>query len=103
MLKAFYGEPFAGFMGAAPKSLRPVDLRRPKIPKAGKMPRIPGPRGGPAYRPHPQDSPTNDNDRRIRKAYATATLDDHAYMHPVMPLTLACGFAIGCAQVLGIL
>lgn len=91
-------------MGAAPKSLRPVDLRRPKIPKAGKMPQIPGPRGGPAYRPHPQDNPaTNDNSRKQRKGYAMAMMADPEYMHPIMPLTLTCGFAVCCAQVFGIL
>ncbi|GEM_PF-2846359 len=32
-----------------------LDLRRPRIPKAPALPRIPGPRGGPAYRPDPRD------------------------------------------------
>lgn len=32
-----------------------VDLRRPRIPKAPELPKIIGPRGGPAYLPNPRD------------------------------------------------
>lgn len=88
-------------MGAVLNSFTPVDLRRPKIPKADPLPRIPGPRGGPAYRPHPDDSPRNDNARSKRKAQAMAA--DSLIVQPIMPLTLACGFAIFCAQVLGLI
>ncbi len=89
-------------MGAGPNSIKPVDLRRPRIPRAAPLPKIPGPRGGPAYRPHPHDMPKNDNGR-LRRTYGIATLADPKMVHPIMPLTLASGFAIFCADVIGLL
>ncbi len=81
-----------------PKS---VDLRRPRIPPTAPLPNIPGPRGGPAYRPHPNDLPKNDNGR-AKRAQAMALLTDPLIVHPIMPFTLASGFAVFCAQVFGL-
>lgn len=66
-LKPDLGIPFLSGMAAGTNSLKPVDLRRPRIPKAAPVPNIPGPRGGLAYRPHPDDVPKNDN-QRVRRA-----------------------------------
>ncbi len=88
-------------MVAAPKQEKPVDLRRPRIPRAAPLPKIPGPRGGPAYRPHPNDQkPQNDNHRAIAGPYASAELADPLYMQSIMPLSLVCGFAAFCSYLL---
>lgn len=79
-----------------------MDLRRPKIPRAGPLPQIPGPRGGPAYRPHPRDLPKNDNNRPLRRAYAQAIAVDPESVQPILPLTLASALIILCARVLGV-
>lgn len=47
-------------MIAGSQTLPPLDLRRPIIPKAAPVPEIPGPRGGPAFRPHPDDQKKSD-------------------------------------------
>lgn len=65
-----------------------LDLRRPRIPKAPTLPRIPGPRGGPAYHPDPRDerpaSPPRLPERGAVSARELARSAD-AYDEPALP------------------
>ncbi len=89
-------------MGAALDPLPPLNLRYPEIPRAERLPAIAGPRGGPAYRPHPDDAPPQAS-ARPEAAPEPQPPRGCQNVESLVPFTLAGGFAaVLLTQVLGL-